>query len=129
MKLLLDTHILLWLFGMPEVIPSKALALLEDRSNVILFSPVSLFEIAVKSMKGVPDFQADIAEVRDALRLHEVSELPLLASHTMQILKLPLLHKDPFDRLLLAQAISAGAYLLTVDRALLQYPSNVLSAR
>lgn len=129
MKLLLDTHLLLWFFISPGRLSSGARQLVEDAENELFFSPVNFYEIAVKAMKGSPDFQVDANRLHSIAVERGLSELALTTAHSLQVLHLPLVHKDPFDRLLLAQAVADDAFLLTVDAMLLQYPSHVMDAR
>lgn len=129
MKLLLDTHLILWLFGAPELVAPRVMRELQDTRNEVLFSPVNLFEIAVKSSKGRNNFVADAVVLRNLLLERGVVEACLTSEQALVVLKLPQIHKDPFDRLLLAQAIAMDAQLVTVDAALLRYPSHVFDAR
>lgn len=129
MKLLLDTHVLLWFFIFPEKLSLKARSAVEDSRNELFFSPVSLFEISVKRMKDNPEFQVDVDWLHREIVTHGFTELPLLTAHSLRVLQLPSVHKDPFDRLLLAQALVENLLLLTADSLLLQYPINTLDAR
>ena len=125
MKLLLDTQILLWAAGQPSRLPAAARKILTDPGNELLFSAVSLWEIAIKSTLGREDFRVEPRLLRRALLDHGYTELPVTSQHAVGIDSLPGLHKDPFDRLLLAQAISEGITLLTGDAALGRYPGPV----
>jgi PIN domain nuclease of toxin-antitoxin system len=98
MKLLLDTHVLLWAAGKPEKLSRKARRLLEEPENTLVFSPVSLWEIAIKHTLGRDDFRADIRLLRRGLRDAGYEELPLTSDHAVGLGSLPPLHKDPFDR-------------------------------
>jgi len=122
MKLLLDTQLLLWAAGAPERLSEQARALLEDPANELLFSPVSLWEIAIKRGLGRTDFQVDARVLRRGLLDNGYAELPLTGEHAVAIEGLPPLHKDPFDRILVAQAMVEGIVLLTADTMLAQYP-------
>lgn len=125
MKLLLDTQLLLWAVGLPERLSVAARQLLEDAQNELLFSAASLWEIAIKSTLGRQDFRVEPRLLRRGLLDHGFVELPVSSLHAVSVDGLPLLHKDPFDRLLLAQALSEGITLLTTDLQLAKYPGPV----
>ena len=125
MKLLLDTHILLWAAGQPERLPRAARTLLEDPRNEPIFSSASLWEIAIKSGLGRDDFQVDARLLRRGLLDNGYGELPITSEHAVAIDGLPTIHKDPFDRLLVAQAMVEGIILLTNDPLVAQYPAPV----
>jgi len=128
MRLLLDTHIILWMLGKPAALSKRARDLLENLQNEIFFSPISLFEIAVKA-KRRSDFRADPQEVHALLLVRGVHELPLSSEQAVLVPTLPSIHSDPFDRLLLCQAIAQDMILLTADDILCRYSSNVMDAR
>ena len=125
MKLLLDTHVLLWAAGSPERLSAKAQALLEDPQNELLFSAASLWEIAIKSGLGRSDFQVDARVLRRGLLDNGYQELAIFSEHAVYIDNLPPIHKDPFDRILVAQASFEGITLLTADTLVAQYPGPV----
>ena len=125
MKLLLDTHVLLWAAGQPERLPRAARALLNDPHNEPMFSAASLWEIAIKSGLGRDDFQVDARLLRRGLLDNGYGELPVASEHAVAIDGLPPIHKDPFDRLLIAQAMVEGITLLTNDPLVAQYPAPV----
>ncbi|MBM4207757.1 MAG: type II toxin-antitoxin system VapC family toxin [Gammaproteobacteria bacterium] len=125
MKLLLDTHLLLWVAGSPEKLSSKALKLIDNPGNELYFSAASFWEIAIKCKLDRPDFQVNASVLRRGLLDNGYIELPVVSEHTIFLDNLPLLHKDPFDRLLVAQAISEGFTLLTTDGLIVQYPAAV----
>ena len=125
MKLLLDTHLLLWAAGSPERLPLAARPLLEDPENQLLFSAASLWEIAIKRSLGRTDFQVDARVLRRGLLDNGYLELPITSEHTVFIDSLPSIHKDPFDRILIAQATVEGITLLTVDALIAQYPGPI----
>jgi PIN domain nuclease of toxin-antitoxin system len=129
MRLLLDTHIILWMFGDPPALSSRARSLVEEPDNELFFSPVSLFELAVKSSSERSGLTVDLHELRHEILLQSITELPLISAHAMRAALLPPIRKDLFDRLLLAQAVEEQLTLLTVDGMLLRYQSNVLDAR
>lgn len=125
MKLLLDTHVLLWAAGEPARLPAAARRLLNDQANELLFSPASLWEVAIKSALGRKDFHADARLLRRGLLDNGYDELPILSAHVVEIESLPPIHKDPFDRLLVAQATVEGITLLTVDSIVARYPGPI----
>ena len=125
MKLLLDTHLLLWAAGSPERLPLAARPLLEAPENQLLFSAVSLWEIAIKRGLGRSDFQVDPRVLRRGLLDNGYVELPVTSEHTVSTDGLPPLHKDPFDRILVAQATVEGIILLTADALIAQYPGPI----
>lgn len=125
MKLLLDTHLLLWAAGQPERLPARARKLLSDQGNELLYSAASLWEIAIKRTLGRPDFAADPRLLRRGLLDNGYLELPVTGQHAVGVDALPPLHKDPFDRLLLSQALVEGIVLLTTDAQLARYPGPV----
>ena len=125
MKLLLDTHLLLWAAGPCERLSEVARAMIESPDNELFFSAASLWEIAIKNGLGRDDFQVDTRLLRRALLDNGYHELPITSAHAVAIDVLPSLHKDPFDRLLLAQAMVEGITLLSADAVVAQYPGPV----
>lgn len=125
MKFLLDTHLLLWAAGTPGQLPAEARKLLEDPLNEFLFSAASLWEIAIKHSLGRSDFQVDARVLRRGLLDNGYQELPVTSAHAVTIDSLPSIHKDPFDRILVAQATVEGIILLTADDLVAQYPGPV----
>jgi len=125
MKLLLDTHLLLWAAGEPKRLPKDIRTLLEDRDNELLFSAASLWEVAIKSGLGRKDFRVEARLLRRGLLDNGYSELPIVSDHVVAIESLPPIHKDPFDRLLVAQAAVEGITLLTNDPVVAQYPGPI----
>lgn len=125
MKLLLDTHLLLWAAGQPQRLPAAARKLISNNSNELLFSAASLWEIVIKHSLGREDFVVDARVLRRGLLDNGYIELPIRSEHVVVIDSLPPLHKDPFDRLLVAQATHEGITLLTADSLLARYPGPV----
>ena len=125
MKLLLDTHLLLWAAGQPERLSASARQLLDDPRNEPLFSAASLWEVAIKSALGREDFRVEPRLLRRGLLDNGYTELPITSQHAVNVGSLPPLHKDPFDRLLLSQALCEGITLLTSDAQLARYPAPV----
>ncbi len=125
MKLLLDTHILLWAAGQPERLSKIASELIEHPDNELYFSAASIWEIAIKSSLGREDFKADSRLVRRGLIDNGYREISISSEHAVGVQALPLIHKDPFDRLLISQSISEAIALVTADPVLSQYTSMV----
>lgn len=125
MKLLLDTHLLLWAAGQPERLSNVARALLDDPQSELLFSAASLWEISIKRGLGRADFQVDPRLLRRGLLDNGWRELPITSEHAVSLDGLPPIHKDPFDRILVAQALVEGITLLTTDPWVAQYPGPV----
>jgi PIN domain nuclease of toxin-antitoxin system len=125
MKLLLDTHLLLWAAGSPDLLPEQARRMLEDMQNQLFFSAASLWEIAIKRGLGRDDFQVDARVLRRGLLDNGYTEIPIGSDHAVFIESLPPIHKDPFDRILVAQANVEGITLLTADALVAKYPGPV----
>ena len=125
MKILLDTHILLWAAGQPERLSTRARAVLSDTQNALLFSPASLWEIAIKRELGRRDFDADPRVLRRGLLDNGYEEIAIRSEHAVAINDLPPIHKDPFDRMLIAQATIEGVTLITSDRLVARYPGPI----
>jgi len=124
-KLLLDTHILLWAAGEPEKLSAAARQLLNDPDHELLFSAASLWEIAIKRSLGRDDFRVEPRLLRRGLLDNGYQELVISSQHAVSVDGLPPMHKDPFDRLLLAQALSEGITLVTADATLAGYPGPI----
>lgn len=125
MILLLDTRLLLWAAGEPQRLSAKARTLLLDPSNQLVFSSASLWEISIKSGLERSDFNVDPRRLWRMLLVNGYRELPVTSEHTIEVNDLPPLHKDPFDRILVAQARVEGLTLLTVDKAVAKYGDGV----
>src|SRR5580692_464999 len=115
MKLLLDTHLLLWAAAEPRRLSKQARALIDNPDNDLLFSAASLWEVASKKGLGRDDFKVNARLLRRGLLDNGYSELPIISDHVVATERLPLIHKDPFDRVLLALATIEGVTLLTID--------------
>jgi PIN domain nuclease of toxin-antitoxin system len=124
-KLLLDTHLLLWAAGKPRKLSTVARNLINAPANELFFSAASLWEIVIKHGLGRDDFQVDARLLRRGLLDNGYTELPISSEHAVAIDTLPLLHKDPFDRILIAQAMIEGITLLTVDPLVSRYPGPI----
>ena len=125
MKLLLDTHLLLWAAGDPRRLSKRARTLIDNPDNELLFSAASLWEVAIKRGFGREDFKVDARLLRRGLLDNGYSELPIISDHVVATESLPPIHKDPFDRVLVAQATVEGVTLLTVDSLVAQYPGPI----
>lgn len=125
MILLLDTHLLLWAAAQPERLTVTARSMIEEPSNELWFSAASLWEITIKHGLGRADFRVDAQVFRRALLGNGYTELAITSQHAIATAHLPPIHKDPFDRLLVAQATTEGALLLTADAVVAQYPGPV----
>jgi PIN domain nuclease of toxin-antitoxin system len=125
MKLLLDTHLLLWAAGEPRRLSKAARALIDNPDNELLFSAASLSEVVIKRGLGRKDFRVDARLLRRGLLDNGYRELPILSDHVVATESLPLIHRDPFDRILVAQATVEGITLLTIDSLVSQYPGPI----
>jgi PIN domain nuclease of toxin-antitoxin system len=124
-KLLLDTHLLLWAANEPKRLPKAARVLIEDLGNDLLFSAASLWEITIKCTLGREDFRVHPRLLRRGLLDNGYTELPITSEHAVNVDHLPATHKDPFDRILVAQATVEGISLLTNDHKLVDYPGPI----
>jgi PIN domain nuclease of toxin-antitoxin system len=124
-KLLLDTQLLLWAAGHPEGLSAATRSMINDAENQLVFSAASLWEVAIKTGLGRADFRADARLLRRSLLDNGYDELAITGEHAVAIANLPPIHKDPFDRLLVAQSAVEGILLLTADPIVAQYPGPV----
>lgn len=125
MRLLLDTHLVLWAVGLPERLSKELSDLLRDPDHVPVFSAASIWEVAIKHGLGRTDFKVDCNALRRRLTEHGWEELPITARHAAEIGNLPAIHRDPFDRMLVAQAIVERMPFWTADRQVANYPGPV----
>ena len=125
MTLLIDTHLLLWAAGQPQKLSRAARRLLDDPDARLWFSAVSLWEVAIKHSLRREDFRAEPIRLRRGLLDNGWRELVVSSEHAVASLGLPPLHKDPFDRMLLAQARVEGLSLVTSDELVARYPGDV----
>ena len=125
MSLLLDTHVLLWASAAPDRLPSGAREMIEDTSEPVFYSAASIWEVAIKNGLGRADFQVDPRLLRRALLEHGYDELAVTGVHAAAVDQLPPIHRDPFDRLLVAQAQLEALTLLTADRRVGRYPGPI----
>lgn len=118
---LFDTHLLLWAAEASPRLPRRAAALMNDAATLRLFSPLSIAEVSIKHAQRRPDFDVEPGLLRQALLDSDYVELPLTAAHAALVGGLPRIHKDPFDRLLIAQATAEGVVFVTADARLAAY--------
>lgn len=126
MTVLVDTHLLLWAAGEPEKLSAAARAILEDAKQTPWFSAASLWEVAIKARLGRDDFKVEPRRLRRGLLDNGWVELPITSEHAIAAGALDELHKDPFDRMLVAQAQVEGVVLLTSDLAVARYGGDIL---
>ena len=125
MNCLLDTHLLLWMAGEPEKLSAKAMLWIENPENKLYFSPASFWEISIKNQLGRTDFKLDARLLKRGLLDNGYAELSINTEHSLHINLLQPIHKDPFDRMLIAQATVEGMVLLTADATLAQYGGSI----
>jgi PIN domain nuclease of toxin-antitoxin system len=125
MKFLLDTHLVLWAFFQQKRLSAQARSIMEAPENQLAFSVVNLWEIAIKRGLGKRGFEFDPRILRRALLDDGYDELPVLGSHAVALDSLPPIHRDPFDRILIAQAMVEGITLLTADATIARYPGPI----
>jgi PIN domain nuclease of toxin-antitoxin system len=125
LTLLVDTHLLLWAAGEPQKLSRKARRLLGDPGSQLWFSAVSLWEVVIKHGLGREDFRVEPRRLRRGLIDNGWRELAISSEHAVATLDLPPIHKDPFDRMLVAQAQIEGLALITSDELVARYPGDV----
>ncbi|MBT7204409.1 MAG: type II toxin-antitoxin system VapC family toxin [Deltaproteobacteria bacterium] len=123
--MLLDTHLLIWAASTPEQLSSEALSLLQNAKYQLYFSAVNLWEITIKHGLGRQDFRVDPSLLHRGLIENGYIELVVKSFHCIALEQLPAIHKDPFDRMLVAQAVSEGMLLLTSDSVVAEYPGPI----
>lgn len=121
MRVLVDTHLLLWAVASSRRLPKEARSLILEAANEVFFSAASVWEVAVKSTLRRRDFRANPTVFVRALAQSGFSELPVTAAHAARVVGLPAIHRDPFDRLLVAQSLAEPMMLLTNDAVLVGY--------
>jgi len=124
-RLLLDTHLVLWAALRVKMLPAGVADILNDPANQLLFSVVSVWEVAIRFALRRADFTTDPVVLRQELLNNGYTELPITGPHAIAVAGLPPVHRDPFDRLLLAQALVEGLVPLTADPLLGRYPGPV----
>jgi len=123
-RFLLDTHLLVWALASSHKVPASVRTLIEDPVNEAIFSAASVWELAIKYTQGRGDL-IDPTAFRNELLDLGYEELPITSAHGLAVLSLPALHKDPFDRILVAQATSERIPLFTVDAMIARYPGPI----
>lgn len=127
MKLLLDTHTFIWWDSEPARLSPQALTLCQDRANIVLLSVTSVWEMQIKLQLGKLKFNLSLAEIIESQRkTNNIEVLPITLVHVLALENLPVYHKDPFDRLLIAQANIEGAVLVTSDPIFTKYPVKLV---
>ena len=122
---LLDTQLLLWWAAQPERLPQALLSGLDNPEQAVSYSVVSLWEVAIKTSLGRPDFRVDGGALRQGLLAQGFGELPITAEHALAVQQLPWIHRDPFDRLLVAVAQVENLTLMTADGSLSRYGPGI----
>ena len=125
MSFLLDTHVLLWDAGVPDRLPADARTLIENPATELIYSVASLWEVALKNGLRRADFSVDPSLLRRGLLENGCTELAVTGAHVVAVHGLAPIHKDPFDRLLVAQALMEGVTLVTVDEVVGRYPGPI----
>jgi PIN domain nuclease of toxin-antitoxin system len=123
-RVLLDTHALIWALSAPRRLPARVATLLADPETDVHLSAVSTWEIAIKAALG--KIHAELPAIARAAREAQFDELPISVRHTLRVLSLPNIHRDPFDRLLVAQALEEDLTLVTHDPVVARYPAPIL---
>ncbi len=127
MKLLLDTHAFLWWDSEPAKLSPTATGLIQDETNEVILSVVSVWEIQIKSQLGKLEIQQPLAEIINSQHTNNgIDILSITLQHVLLLENLPTPHKDPFDRLLIAQAIAENATLVSRDHIFSEYPVSVI---
>ncbi|HEY2628421.1 MAG TPA: type II toxin-antitoxin system VapC family toxin [Usitatibacter sp.] len=124
-RFLVDTQLLLWNVSASRKLPARVARLFRDGRHEFFYSAVSLWEIAIKAALGRDDFIADAATILEALDENGFHELSITARHAVAVSRLPVIHGDPFDRMLVAQAIGEPMALITTDERLAAYPGMI----
>lgn len=127
MTFLLDTHLLIWIGYFPDRLPPRARTIIASVDNVILFSAASLWEMTIKQALGRPDFDIDIGGLRAGLLANNYREIDVTGDHAIAMADLRSIHRDPFDRLLIAQSKVEGVIFVTADARLAEYGAWVMT--
>lgn len=127
MRILLDTHTFIWWFDSPQRLSARVLAMCQDSNNSLVVSVVSLWEILIKQQIGKLELSRPLVDiVREQQQVNTLAILPVELDHVLEVEKLPLHHRDPFDRLLISQALSEEMPIVSVDPLLRPYPVTIL---
>jgi PIN domain nuclease of toxin-antitoxin system len=125
MHYLLDTHVLLWLLTDEQTIPAATRQMLADPANSLAVSVVSIWEIAIKRRLGKLTLSQPTQAIIDELTRLDITLIPMLSQHVLLVEQLPLHHSDPFDRLIIAQAMVENQIIVSRDRYFATYPVSV----
>lgn len=125
MKYLIDTQILLWALEESENLSVRSKNLLLDSSNVLYVSIASLWEIAIKLSISKLELRQSLAQIVQVLPQMDISVLPIIPTHVLAVESLPLIHRDPFDRIIIAQSIAENIDVISSDGVFGQYPVTV----
>jgi PIN domain nuclease of toxin-antitoxin system len=126
-KFLLDTQIFIWWDSEPKKLSAQVLALCQDQANTLVLSVASVWEMQIKSQLGKLDLDRPLSEIVESQQLiNNVELLPIHLRHVLALHHLPAHHKDPFDRLIIAQALAEGIPVVSVDTVFPHYPVTVL---
>ena len=126
MRLLLDTHTFIWWDSDLTQLSPTALSALRDPANEVFLSVVSVWEMAIKSDLGKLTLRLPLADIVTEQRANGIHILPVELTHVLGVVGLPAVHKDPFDRLLAAQAVAEGMDLVTADPVFAHYPVRLV---
>lgn len=127
MRLLLDTHAFIWWDSDPTKLSPRVMGLCEDASNVILLSVASVWEMQIKTQLGKMQLDKPLEEIiAHQQQTNQMQVLPIALGHVLALRRLPDHHRDPFDRLLIAQADVEGAALVSHDHVVAKYPVEVI---
>lgn len=126
MRYLIDTHILIWLMLEPKKLSTRATAILKNINNTLYISKISLWEIAIKTKIGKLDIKIEFKEIFNILKKHDLILMSLENEHIIQTLNLPMHHRDPFDRMLIAQAQIENLTIITNDGSFVKYEVDIL---
>jgi PIN domain nuclease of toxin-antitoxin system len=127
LRLLLDTHVLIWALAEPRRLKAGVREIILDRANDVLFSAASIWEIAIKAALGRADFGVSPQEIAAEALAIGLTELPVRSDAAARVAQLAPHHRDPFDRLLIAQALVEPARLYTADTQLAAYTELVVT--
>lgn len=125
MTILFDTQLLIWAAREPERLPVAVREIIEDWEQALFFSVITIWEVAIKTSLGKPEFSFDSGRFRKRLIDHGFRELPVAGEHAVAVQNLVQIHKDPFDRLMIAQASVERLILFTIDKTVARYPGAI----
>ncbi|MDE1159873.1 MAG: type II toxin-antitoxin system VapC family toxin [Neorhizobium sp.] len=123
---MLDSHMLVWLVGASDRLPAKARIAIENPSNLIFFSSASIWELQIKHSTGRARLALPPVILHQVLVSNQFHEVPVTSQHGLRTAALPPIHRDPFDRILIAQAMAEDMLLLTSDQMVGRYPGPIM---